>query len=47
MAKRELVMEPTLKAINAAYAALPYNDLLYGDTTKVLSMEELITIRRK
>jgi len=36
-------MDPTNKAIDAAYATLPYSDLLYGDTTKALSMAELTT----
>lgn len=37
-------MKPSQKAIDAAYSMLPYNDLLYGDTTKALSEEELIQI---
>lgn len=37
-------MNPSQKAIDAAYRLLPYNDLLYGDTSKPCSKEEVLAM---
>jgi hypothetical protein len=35
---------PSEQAVDAAYTAQPYNDLLYGDTDRPLSKDEIRTI---
>lgn len=35
---------PSQKAVDAAYNSLPFNDLLYGDTSKSCTKEEVLKL---